>query len=157
MCVLRKPGAKQAVVSSCHSWPLPIVKKVFDSKFDQTHRYWKKNRHERSLDGKCSRKNKFSAQLLVSCCAASSSWTLNHSSWRRGPSVPPPSAVPSCWDALFVGSEGCYLGLFAQWLLEYLISYLAELWWKFITLPWSFDFREVVFVFVASLVCLLHF
>lgn len=70
------------------------------------------------------------------------------------PACPP--ARP-CWDALLAGSEGRYFNLFCPVASGISHVYLFKLWGRFFTLQWCFDFREVLFVFVASLVCLLHF
>lgn len=114
-----------------------------------------------TFDGKWSRTNEVPAQLPVCCCLTEHNVTVP-AGWMRlsGWSGRHP---PWCLPALLLPlgrsvcrAEGCHS---ARSPVDSGIShvYLAELGWKFITLPWSFDFREVVFVFAASLVCVPHF
>lgn len=138
MCVLRTPGAEQATASSCHFWLLPVVKKVFSWRFDETRSYWTRtDEHERSIFFLRPATND---QIKIWVLRAnipeqmrfllSFLFLVQHPLAGRQVTAPgdwillschPPRCPPArlCWDALLAGSEGRYFNLFAQWLLEY--------------------------------------
>lgn len=114
-----------------------------------------------TFDGKCSRTNKVPAQLPVCCFLTEHNVTVS-AGWMRL-CVWSGHHPPWCLPALLL-PLGCFVCRAegrhsAVCPVDSGIShvYLAELGWKFIILPRSFDFREVVFVFAASLVCVPHF